>query len=280
MFTLFLLLHHHASVGKYFRRNIAATTGDAALIKHANNNVRFVALAADKPIEINTESAMSRCKMKTLINGCALVALAVSINVYAEGNRYDLPRNYHSEVSAAKAYILTNHNQGNKEQDEFANAVLIDVRTVEEYGDGHPPKSSNIPFPHIHKRPTMTLPDGTKVPDPDYIRQDPEQFVNDVIAAFPDRNTPILTMCRTGYRSVLAGNLLAEAGYENVRNIWQGFVGRTKVDTAGNVLDLNNDGVDGDLGDLDGWSGYQELPISTKLLPELIYAPYAYLYYQ
>ena len=213
---------------------------------------------------------MSRYKMKTLINGCALVALTVSINVYAEGNRYDLPRNYHSEVSAAKAYMLTNHDQGNKGKSDFANAVLIDVRTVEEYGAGHPPKSSNIPFPHIQSRPNK----------PDYIGQDPEQFVNDVIAAFPDRSTPILTMCRTGYRSVLAGNLLADAGYTNVRNIWQGFVGRTKVDTAGNVLDLNNDGVDGDLGDLDGWSGYQELPISTKLLPQLIYVPYAHLYYQ
>ena len=56
-----------------------------------------------------------------------------------------------------------------------------------------------------------------------------EQYVNDVLAKFPDRSTPILTMCRTGYRSVLAANLLADAGYTNVRNIWQGFVGNTKV---------------------------------------------------
>lgn len=210
-------------------------------------------------------------KISTLIKGCTLFALAATGNAYAEGNRYDLPRNYHSEVSAAKAYILTNHDKGNVRKSEFGNAVIIDVRTVEEYGAGHPPKSSNIPFPHIHSRPNK----------PEiYIPQLPEQFVNDVIAAFPDRNTPILTLCRTGYRSVLAANLLADAGYSNVRNIWQGFVGRTKVDTAGNTLDLNNNGVDGDAGDNDGWSGYQELPFSTKLLPQLIYAPYEYLYYQ
>jgi hypothetical protein len=47
-------------------------------------------------------------KMKSLVKGCALLALTASMNVYAEGNRYDLPRNYHSEISAAKAYILTN----------------------------------------------------------------------------------------------------------------------------------------------------------------------------
>ncbi|MDH5424798.1 MAG: rhodanese-like domain-containing protein [Gammaproteobacteria bacterium] len=206
-----------------------------------------------------------------LMSGYLLLALTTSAYVYADGNRYDLPRNYHSEVSAAKAYILTNHDKGNVGESEFNNAIIIDVRTVEEYGAGHPPKASNIPFPHIHSRPNK----------PDiYIPQLPEQFVSDVIAAYPDRNTPILTLCRTGYRSVLAANLLADAGYTNVRNIWQGFVGNTKVDTVGNVLDLNNNGIDGDAGDRDGWSGYQELPVSTKLLPQLIYAPYEYLYYQ
>lgn len=213
---------------------------------------------------------MNKCKVKTLIKGCALLALTASLNVYAEGNRYDLPRNYHSEVSAAKAYILTNHDQGNVGKSEFANAVIIDVRTVEEYGAGHAPKSYNIPFPHIQSRPN----------NPDYIPQLPAQFVTDVLAAFPDKSTPILTLCRTGYRSVLAANLLADEGYTKVRNIWQGFVGRTKVDTAGNILDLNNNGVDGDPGDLDGWSGYQQLPVSTKLLPQLIYTPYEYLYYE
>ena len=209
-------------------------------------------------------------KIKAWLKGYTILALITSFNVYAEGNRYDLPRNYHSEISAAKAYILTNHDKGNVEKSEFANAVIIDVRTVEEYAAGHPPKSYNIPFPHIQSRPNR----------PDYIGQDPVQFINDVLAAFPDSSTPILTLCRTGYRSVLAANLLADAGYINVRNIWQGFVGRTKVDTAGNTLDLNNNGIDGDAGDNDGWSGYQELPFSTKLLPQLIYAPYEYLYYQ
>lgn len=213
---------------------------------------------------------MATCKINTLISGFTLLALTTSINVYADGNRYDLPRDYHSEVSAATAYILTNHNKGNVGKADFANAVIIDVRTVEEYGAGHPPKSSNIPFPHIHARPNKD----------NYIGQDPAQFVSDVIAAYPERSTPILTLCRTGYRSVLAANLLAAAGYTNVRNIWQGFVGRTKVDTAGNTLDLNNNGIDGDAGDLDGWSNYQELPVSTKLLPNLIYAQYEYLYYE
>lgn len=212
---------------------------------------------------------MSTNKAKTILLSISLITLCSSMNLQAEGNRYDLERRYHSEVSAANAYILTNHNKGNVDKYEFANAVLIDVRTVEEYAAGHPPKSSNIPFPHIHARPNRA----------NYIGQNPEQFVNDVIAAYPDRSTPILTLCRTGYRSVLAANLLADAGYTNVRNIWQGFVGNHKVDTAGTTLDVNNDGEITDR-DRDGWINYQELPYSTKLLPQLIYQPYQYLYYE
>ena len=208
-------------------------------------------------------------KIKSIVSCLSLITLCASLNVHAEGNRYSLPRAYHSEISSANAYILTNYNQGNVSKSEFANTVLIDVRTVEEYGAGHPANSYNIPFPHIHARPNKS----------DYIGQNSEQFVNDVIAAFPDRSTPILTLCRTGYRSVLAGNLLAAAGYTNVRNIWEGFVGNTKVDTTGATLDVNNDGEITDK-DRDGWSNYQDLPYSTKLLPQLIYAPYEYLYYE
>lgn len=215
-------------------------------------------------------------KLLSIIGCFTLVSITTA--VFAEGNRYDLPRLYQSEISAAKAYLLTSHNKGQKSRghnfrDAFSNAVIIDVRTIDEHTDGHPNKSYNIPYPHIYNR--KDSPDMHP-----YIPQDPVQFVNDVLAAFPNKSTPILTLCRTGYRSVLAANLLTEAGYTNVRNIWQGFVGNPKVDTSGNVLDLNNNGVDGDLGDLDGWSGYQELPVSTKLHPRRIYQAYAWLYYE
>ncbi len=204
----------------------------------------------------------------TAVIAGSLSALSVSSAV-AEGNRYDLDRLYHSDVSAAEAYVLTQHSRGNRSGSEFSNAVIIDVRTVEEYAAGHPENAYNIPFPHIQARPG----------DADYLAQDPAQFVADVSAAIPDKSTPIMTLCRTGHRSVLAANLLADAGYEQVRNIWQGFVGRTKTDTAGNTLDLNNNGELGDLGDKDGWSGYQNLPYSTALTPNRMYLPYASLYY-
>lgn len=98
--------------------------------------------------------------------------------------------------------------------------------------------------------------------------------------AVPDKHTPIYTLCRTGHRSVLAANVLTAAGYKNVYNIWQGFVGQTKIDYYGDFpLDLNHDNQITDE-DKDGWRYYQGLPYSTKLKPRLLYAPYMNYYYE
>ena len=227
------------------------------------------------------------------ILGCISV-LAISHTVYAEGSRYDLPRDYHSEISAAKAYILTNHDRGNKSKDAFSNSVLIDVRRVEEHIAGHPPGAYSIPFPHITSISSYLGYNLTATGTPE-LCYNPNGcpggtlpvagFVSYVEARFPDKSTPILTLCKTGYRSVQAANALAAAGYENVRNIWEGYVGKPKYAYAGDDLvvpqvQLDMDGVPGFTDrDRDGWSGYQELPTSTKLHPGRIFSPYSTLYY-
>lgn len=230
----------------------------------------------------------------------ALLSILLCQTAFAEeatGNRYNLPRDYTSEVSSAEAYLLTNGAHEYKDRDDEDNTshhnrkktVIFDVRTVEEYVAGHPRKSYSIPFPHIQSRPWK----------PDYFGQNPKDFYDYVAAKFPNRDTPILTLCRTGYRSVLAANILANpskwvpeyAGmdmpaYTNVRNIWEGFVGNHKTytytDQDGNTvelnLDLNNDGLITDA-DRDGWSNYQGLPYSLKLKKKRLYFPYLDLYF-
>jgi len=249
-----------------------------------------------------------------------LVAALCATSVHAEvgeGNRYNLsPRLYDSEVSAAKAYILTNHDRGNKRKDEYAKAVLLDVRRVEEHVAGHPPGSYSIPFPHITGSPKCANDDGvTTCPGQDepsgYIGydvsvdqeigfRDPDMndgtipiqdYVAYVESVIRDKDTPILTLCATGYRSVQVANALVKYGnYTNVRNIWEGFNGQKKyaydrgniaLDGDGNPipLDLNNDGF-ADNDDRDGWAYFQELPVSTKIHPKKIDADFADLYYQ
>lgn len=218
----------------------------------------------------------------------ALLSLLLCSQVFAAatGNRYNLPRDYMSEVSSAEAYIITNAERQREHHGKDHKVVILDVRTVEEYVAGHPRKAYNIPFPHIQSRPNR----------PDYIGQNPKDFFDYVAAKFPDHNITILTLCRTGYRSVLAANILANPsvwvpeyagmeieGYPNVRNIWEGFVGnpKTYTDLNGDTfeLDVNNDGQITDA-DRDGWSNYQGLPYSFKLKKKRLYLPYLDLYFQ
>lgn len=205
-----------------------------------------------------------------LIAGITASLLMISVTASAEGNRYNKDRRYHSEISASEAFLLTHLDKGNVSANLSANAVLIDVRSIPEYVAGHPDKAMNIPYPRIHPDIDATLSADEKK----------QLLIDAVEAAIPDKSTPILTLCKTGSRSIDAANILADAGYTHVRNIWEGFEGRVKVDTSGNSLDLNNDGVVGDSGDLDGWKNFAGLPYSTKLRPTLIYSPYQFLYYQ
>jgi rhodanese-related sulfurtransferase len=158
-----------------------------------------------------------------LIGFAAVFALSFSGQSLAEGNRYELPRDYDSEISSAKAYL----------EMDAGESVLIDVRRLREYRAGHPYAENglvqkhayHVPFPH-------------KVDSNDQAPEDLYWGVRNVIDTYygGDTSTPITTLCRTGFRSVLAGNILANpaaygiAGpaFTNVRNIWEGFVGRYK----------------------------------------------------
>lgn len=194
-----------------------------------------------------------------------------------DGNRYDLERKYASEISASAAYLATNTPRGFGKGKN--SAVIIDVRTIEEYVGGHPPGAYSIPYPHINNR-------SCSNPASDchstYIGQDPGDFVDAVDALGLPKDAQIITMCRTGYRSVGAGNLLADAGYTNVQNMWEGFKGNLKENTAGDEVDLDGvGGVDSSAysGDLDGWANFAGLPVSYKLKHWQLYSEYMDLYY-
>ncbi|MDX2143444.1 MAG: rhodanese-like domain-containing protein [Rhodospirillaceae bacterium] len=185
--------------------------------------------------------------------------LPLALPAAAEGNRYKLPREYTADISPTAAYL---------EQQKNRDVVILDVRSVGEYADGHAPKSFNVPFPRVK---------GAGKDDPAYVEMSPENFVAEVKRLFPKRDTPIITMCQSGGRSVAAANLLAKEGYSNVRSVWTGYAGRPLVDVDGKPVDVNNNGVihgvtlgeDGkpltDLGDLDGWAGFNQLPTTTKI---------------
>lgn len=201
-------------------------------------------------------------------------------------NRAGLCGYYESEISPARAFVDTVVKRGNWGNPQ-SRPVILDVRSTPEYKAGHPEHAVNVPYPFIYQACDATgrAPDGACLKSSSQIPQDPNFFVEYVKALIPNKDTPIYTLCRTGVRSVGAANLLTDAGYTNVRNIWEGFWGinlkAPKKQADGSIkevaVDLNHDGVL-DYRDLNGWRNHQDLPYDTRLLPQLIYKPMAYLY--
>ncbi len=200
------------------------------------------------------------------MNHISVIGLAMicAVPALAEGNRYGYERHYKSDLSPAAAYSEL---QANK------STVLIDVRSIEEFIAGHPPMSSNIPYPRVT---------GKGKNDPAYIGMSDAEFLAEVSSRVPDKSAPIITMCQGGGRSALAANILAKAGYSNVRSVWSGYLGKTLTDTEGKALDVNGNGIingvtlgpDGtpasDPGDMDGWAGFNQLPTSTEVKAEAV----------
>ena len=85
----------------------------------------------------------------------------------------------------------TDINQGVAQFRQTDGAVLVDVRTPEEYRDGHVPGSINVPL----------------------------QQIEDIELEVAEKNTPLYVYCRSGARSRQATALLKEMGYEDVHNI-------------------------------------------------------------
>lgn len=88
--------------------------------------------------------------------------------------------------------------------------VYLDVRSVEEFSEGHPRAAHNIPL--LLAEPGT----GQLVPNPEFLRV--------VQANFPP-DTPLLVGCLAGGRSLKAAEILNKAGYSNVWNVRCGFGG-------------------------------------------------------
>ena len=80
---------------------------------------------------------------------------------------------------------------------EINNAVLVDVRTHDEYNSGYIENSLNI----------------------DYLSNDFSENVEKL-----DKNIPIVLYCRSGKRSSLSANKLSELGFKEIYNLEGGIL--------------------------------------------------------
>ena len=81
--------------------------------------------------------------------------------------------------------------QGLKEFSAAPGAVLLDVRSAQEYRDGHIPGSKNLPL----------------------------RLIDEAASVVEHMDAPIYVYCLSGVRSQQAADKLQEMGYENAKSI-------------------------------------------------------------
>ncbi len=109
-----------------------------------------------------------------------LLALALGLLLGACGKE---------KAEGKSTYISINAEEAKKKMDEGESDVLLDVRTQSEYNEGHIPGAILIPDTEIKDRAEKEL---------------------------ADKDAVILVYCRSGRRSKLAAQALADLGYTNI----------------------------------------------------------------
>jgi rhodanese-related sulfurtransferase len=82
------------------------------------------------------------------------------------------------------------------------NLVIVDVRTPEEFQQGHVPNAINVPLSEIIDNPAILA---------------------------PSKEKPIVLYCRSGYRAGKAAEALHKSGHQNLRHLEGDMLGWLKA---------------------------------------------------
>lgn len=115
----------------------------------------------------------------------------------------DIKNNGEGKESKVK---LVSMDEAVKIMNEESNYIILDVRTIDEYNEGHIPNAICVPN---------------------------ETIGNDIVNKLPNKEQLILIYCRSGNRSSQAASKLAKLGYTNLIDI--GGI----IDWKGNIIKEN-----------------------------------------
>lgn len=92
--------------------------------------------------------------------------------------------------------------------------TIVDVRSVEEFVEGHPKGAYNVPF--LRRTPTGMVTN--------------QEFEARFRSAFPDKTAKVILSCASGPRSLRAQEKLRQAGYTELLDLQAGFLGEPNDD--------------------------------------------------
>jgi len=131
--------------------------------------------------------------MKTKFLAALLVVLGLSVLLSgcgsADSNTMQAPAAKAQESKVTAEYHKITQEQAKERMTKNPKVIILDVRTPQEYKDGHIDKAINVPNEDINTTPPKEL---------------------------PDKNAEILVYCRSGHRSKQASDKLVKMGYTNI----------------------------------------------------------------
>ena len=143
----------------------------------------------------------------------SLVTLMITPCAMGQQAGPDLPK---AKQTSLGLYLTAREAYG-KWQADPDNVTVLDVRTTEEYlYVGHAPMAWNVPLMSQTYEWNADKQYFKMQPNPDFISQ---------VMEFAKPSDTLLVMCRSGGRSAMAVNNLAEAGFTNVYQIIDGMEG-------------------------------------------------------
>jgi rhodanese-related sulfurtransferase len=148
-----------------------------------------------------------------LVATVAFVAVVAAPGAFAQADRPELPEAKQTSLGL----YLTAKEAYEKWQADPEQITVLDVRTTEEYiFVGHAPMARNVPLMTQTYTWNADKERFEMRPNPNFVAQ---------VMEFAGPSDVILVMCRSGGRSALGVNLLAEAGYSKVYQIVDGMEG-------------------------------------------------------
>ncbi len=118
------------------------------------------------------------------------VMLTACVTETAENNSIFVSESAETTEDAVLTYEQISAEDAKKLMDTESDFIIIDARTAEEFAEGH-------------------IPDAVLIPEYEITDRAP--------AELPDKDRLILVYCRSGRRSKIASQALADLGYTNVK---------------------------------------------------------------
>lgn len=131
--------------------------------------------------------------MKKFLTLVFAAVLAVSAVCFAEAQ--NAPADTQTAQTQAASYKTLTPQQAKLRIEQNASIVILDVRTQEEYAEGHIPNAVLLPVDLIEAKSA------------------------EVAKVLPDKDAEILVYCRSGKRAHRASQALADMGYTNIEHI-------------------------------------------------------------